>query len=160
MTPRAVWQVSAGLQGPGDAGPWLPSPYTDPAASYLRRFVERVAPEDVLLLRTGVATVAAVGTVASDYIYEERFDDVNGWDLQHARRVRWSRLSAPHTFSTRVFGANPARFSRVRQSKRSRLRAALCQLSTNALARGSAAVAAARRSASRPSSSKACDTDC
>jgi len=27
------------------------------------------------------------------------FDDVNGWDLQHARRVRWCWLIEPHAFA-------------------------------------------------------------
>ena len=36
--------------------------------------------------------IAAVGLVAGDYLYVNAFDDVNGWDLQHARRVRWCRL--------------------------------------------------------------------
>jgi hypothetical protein len=41
------------------------------------------------------------------------FDDVNGWDLQHSRRVRWCRLPEEHTFASAVFGANPPRCSRV-----------------------------------------------
>src|SRR5262249_3344064 len=41
------------------------------------------------------------------------FDDVNGWDLQHARRIRWCLLPADHTFDGSVFGANPPRYSRV-----------------------------------------------
>jgi hypothetical protein len=68
---------------------------------------------DVVLLRTGIATIAAVGLVASDYMYLNQFDDVNGWDLQHARRIRWSRLPQEYTFGTQVFGANPTRCSRT-----------------------------------------------
>jgi hypothetical protein len=55
----------------------------------------------------------AVGLVASDYLYVNAFDDVNGWDLQHVRRVRWSQLPAEHTFRSLSFGANPPRCSRV-----------------------------------------------
>jgi hypothetical protein len=84
---RSVWQVSAG-----------------PASrSYA----------DVFLLRTGLATITAVGLVAGDYLYANAFDDVNGWDLQHARRVRWCRLNEPHVFSGSAFGANAPRCSRV-----------------------------------------------
>jgi hypothetical protein len=72
-----------------------------------------VASGDVLLLRTGLATVAAVGLVAGDYLYWNAFDDVNGWDLQHARRVRWCRLPAQHVFAGLAFGANPPRCSQV-----------------------------------------------
>ena len=51
--------------------------------------------------------------VASDYLHVNAFDDVNGWDLQHVRRVRWCRLPAEHAFGSSVFGANPPRCSRV-----------------------------------------------
>ena len=103
--PRAVWQVSAGpasrsyadvflkhgiaLVGPGDAGPWTPERDDDEfEGGFVRRFASEIAPGDIFLLRTGLATVAAVGLVAGDYLYWNAFDDVNGWDLQHARRVR------------------------------------------------------------------------
>jgi hypothetical protein len=51
--------------------------------------------------------------VASEYMYLNQFDDVNDWDLQHARRVRWYKLPQQHTFMTRVFGATPTRCSRT-----------------------------------------------
>jgi len=54
-----------------------------------------------------------VGLVAGDYLYVNAFDDVNGWDLQHARRVRWCRLPDEHRFGGAAFGANPPRCSRV-----------------------------------------------
>ena len=54
-----------------------------------------------------------MGLVAGDYVYLNAFDDVNGWDLQHGRRVRWCRLPADHTFTSAVFGANSPRCSRV-----------------------------------------------
>ena len=79
----------------------------------MRRFASEVAVGDVLLLRTGIATIFAVGLVASGYQYENAFDDVNGWDLQHARRVRWSRLPTEYTFGSAAFGANPPRCSQV-----------------------------------------------
>jgi hypothetical protein len=60
-----------------------------------------------------LSTIAAVGVVASEYLYLEQFDDVNGWDLQHARRVHWCQLPTNYEFGTPVFGANPPRFSRV-----------------------------------------------
>jgi hypothetical protein len=52
--------------------------------------------------------------VASDYQHLNQFDDVNGWDLQHARRVRWNALPSEYDFGSPVFGANPTRFSGVR----------------------------------------------
>jgi hypothetical protein len=128
--PRAVWQVSAGpasrsyaevllkhgvaLVGPGDAGAWTPD--RDDSAfdgSFVRRFASELAVGDVVLLRMGLATIAAIGLVTGGYQYINAFDDVNGWDLQHARRVRWCRLAEPHTFVSSAFGANPPRCSRV-----------------------------------------------
>ena len=132
---HAVWQVSGGpasrayaevflrhgvaLIGPGDAGEWSPERYAyDFALSgFVDRFATEIANGDLLLLRIGVATISAVGLVASDYLYLEQFDDVNGWDLQHARRVRWCKLAQEHTFSAHVFGASPTRCSRVLQAE-------------------------------------------
>src|SRR5262245_31589138 len=114
-TPRAVWQVSAGpasrshaevllkhgvaLVGPGDAGPWT-SQRDDIEfdGGFVRRFASEVAVGDVFLLRTGLTAITALGVVASDYLFANTFDDVNGRDLQHARRVRWCRLPAQHVF--------------------------------------------------------------
>ncbi len=126
----AVWQISGGpasrsytdvflrhgvaLIGPGDAGAWTPG--RDDIAfdgSYVRRFANEIAPGDVVLLRAGLATIAAVGLVAGEYCYANAFDDVNGWDLQHARRVRWCPLPVAHAFAGAAFGANPPRCSRV-----------------------------------------------
>ena len=47
----------------------------------MRRFASEVKAGDVFLLRTGIATNAAVGLVGGDYLYVNAFDDVNGWDL-------------------------------------------------------------------------------
>ena len=77
---HAVWQVSGGpgsrayaevflrhgvaLIGPGDAGPWSPGRGDDEfEGSFVRRFASEVKSGDVFLLRTGIATVAAVGVV-------------------------------------------------------------------------------------------------
>jgi hypothetical protein len=127
---RSVWQVGGGqsnrlfvdelikygvaLIGPGDAGAWKSTMSDDDfGGSGVRRFVTEPALGDIILLRSGQSTVHAIGLIASDYLYLPQFDDVNGWDLQHARRVRWYRLPAPYAFQTTVFGANPRRFSRI-----------------------------------------------
>jgi hypothetical protein len=70
-------------------------------------------PGNIVLLRTGLSRVRAVGLVAGPYEYLNQFDDVNGWDLQHARRVRWCALPAEYDFGTSVFGPNPPRLSRL-----------------------------------------------
>ena len=133
---RAIWQLAGGpasrpyadvflrhgvgLIGPGDPGPWSQERSDDDfideqgaIGSFVRRFASEMQLGDFVLLRTGIAAIAAVGIVASDYIYLNQFDDVNGWDLQHARRIRWSRLPEEYTFGTQVFGANPTRCSRI-----------------------------------------------
>lgn len=125
-----VWQVSGGpanrsyvdvllrhgvaLIGPGDAGPWHPGrDDQEMGGGFVRRFARDVQPGDILLLRSGSSAIHAVGLVAGDYCYLSQFDDVNGWDLQHARRVRWYPLPEPYHFDEWVFGANPPRLSRL-----------------------------------------------
>ena len=127
---RSVWQVGGGqsnclfvdelikygvaLIGPGDAGKWNSGmPDDDFGGSSVRRFATEPALGDIILLRSGQFTVHAVRPIASEYLCLPQFDDVTGWDLQHARRVRWYRLPSPYAFQTTVFGANPRRFARV-----------------------------------------------
>lgn len=127
---RAIWQLAGGpatrpyadvflkygvgLIGSGDAGPWTAEREDDEfGGGFVRRFASEVQNGDVFLLRTGISRICAVGIVASEYLYLNQFDDVNGWDLQHARRVRWCKLPQEHTFTTQVFGTNPTRCSRT-----------------------------------------------
>lgn len=127
---RSVWQVSGGpasraysdvflrygvaLIDAGDAGPWNSDRDDNEfEGGFVRRFASEVSPGEVFLLRKGLATVSAIGLVVGDYIYLNAFDDVNGWDLQHARRVRWSRLPEQHVFGGSPFGGSPPRCSRV-----------------------------------------------
>jgi hypothetical protein len=129
-TSRRVWQLAGGpatrpyadvllkygvtLVGPGDAGPWRQDRDDDEfEGGFVRRFATEIRVGDVFLLRTGISTICAVGIVAGDYLYLEQFDDVNGWDLQHARRVRWQRLPEPYDFGRPVFGANPPRIFQI-----------------------------------------------
>lgn len=131
---RGIWQLAGGpatrsyadiflkygvgLVGPGDAGPWKPErDDSEFDGGFVRRFASEVRVGDVFLLRTGISRISAVGIVASDYMYLNQFDDVNGWDLQHARRVRWQPLPEPRDFEKPVFGANPPRLSRVRNKE-------------------------------------------
>jgi len=128
-----VWQISGGpvdrpyaevflkhgvvLLGPGDEGPWQPGRGDSSGQSFVRRFAEELEVGDLLLLRTAIDTIAAVGIVAGGYEYLEPFDDVKGWDLRHGRRVRWYRLPEPYRFGSSVFGANPMRCSRVQNTE-------------------------------------------
>lgn len=123
----AVWQVSGGpvdrpyaelflthgvaLIGPGDDGPWRAE--RPGSAGPVRQFAQDLRVGDLLLLRTAINEIVAVGLVAGEYAFFEAFDDVQGWDLRHGRRVRWCRLPEPYRFAGSVFGANPRRLSRV-----------------------------------------------
>ena len=126
---RSVWQISGGpttrsyvdvflkygvgLIGPGDAGEWN-SERDDKEfeGGFVRRFASEVKIGDVFLLRTSISKIAAIGLVASEYRYLNQFDDVNGWDLQHTRRVRWCKLPEEYDFGKAIFGGKPSRLSR------------------------------------------------
>ena len=118
---RSIWQLAdgpsfrpyavvllqhgIGLIGPGDAGAWKPERCDDEfEGGFVRRFASEMQVGYVVLLRTGIATITAVGLVSSDYIYLNQFDDVNGWGLQHARRIRWCRLPQEYTFGNKGRG--------------------------------------------------------
>ncbi len=127
QTTRQVWQIAAGdagrfygdiflrygvaLIGPGDAGPWSPERSMIKDLQAVRSFASEVQQGDIILLRIGQRRIHAIGIVVSDYLYLSQFDDVNGWDLQHARRVRWCRLPKEYEFSSAVFGSRSKRFS-------------------------------------------------
>ncbi|HTS18043.1 MAG TPA: hypothetical protein VMP11_10760 [Verrucomicrobiae bacterium] len=128
--PRTIWQISGGpssrsfarlfldhgvgLLGPGGVGRWTPERKDDDyAGGYVRRFASEVRPGDVILLRKGQSKICAVGLVASEYLFFDQFDDVNGWDLQHGRRVHWCELPQDYDFGNSAFGANPPRLSRI-----------------------------------------------
>src|SRR5262245_9438761 len=114
-----IWQVRGGpakrsyaatflrygvaLLGAGDAGLWDRSrPDSDYSPWPVRRFATKPQLGEIVLLRIGQTAIRAVGLIASDYCYLPQFDDVNGWDLQHARRVRWCKLPEDYDFAQPV----------------------------------------------------------
>lgn len=104
------------LLWPGDLGRWSPDRYKDDFAlnDWITWFAQTMADGDAILLRTGPARIRAVGLVAGAYSYEDRFDDVHGFDLQHCRRVRWCRLPQDYEFGESVF--TQGRLSCVRKA--------------------------------------------
>ena len=68
----------------------------------LRRFAEEMADGDLVVLRLGTSSVLAVGEVVGDYEWRPEFGDIDGWEIQHARRVRWLWASReqPASFET------------------------------------------------------------
>jgi hypothetical protein len=110
---KTIWQVAAGngknthyadrcLQhgvvviGPGHYGAWpdceMPM-RTDGISSrgvgIVKRFAETMKPGDIVVLRVGTQQVYGVGELMGSYGWSEDFSDMDGWDLQHYRRVRW-----------------------------------------------------------------------
>lgn len=103
------WGVIA--LGPGRFGNWNENQATyDQKVSgqkngEIRRFYRQVEVGDRVVLRMGTDEAHAVGVVESEAICHEAFGDVDGWDLQHIRRVRWlwTHNGSPETFDTYTF---------------------------------------------------------
>ena len=118
MNERRVWQIASGYEGrnyarlflshdlmflgPGRYGPWEAERYRQVVErgefsaqkiGTIQSFSEKVKPGDIILLREG-HRVTAIGLAAEDedgngYRYDERFNDVYGWDLGHTHHVCW-----------------------------------------------------------------------
>ena len=131
---RQIWQESAGnneriyvdvclrfsviLNGPGGFGSWPDC--KDALIEYgerikiskekktqdLRRFAEDMKEGDIVILRTGTNLVHAVGIISGKYIWNELFSDVDGWDLQHVRRVKWVWDKSLNGGKPKVFPTN------------------------------------------------------
>lgn len=88
------WDVI--LNGPGYAGAypecdeilkqhgWKSKKRTD-----IWRFAVQMKDGDIVVLRLGTSDILGVGIVVGDYRWNNIFKDIDGWDLQHCRRVRW-----------------------------------------------------------------------
>jgi hypothetical protein len=125
ITGKKIWQQAAGdtdrnysdvclkwdviLNGPGYAGPWpgcdallRTHEWSSRKRTDIRRFSTEMEDGDIVVLRLGTAKVLGVGEVVRPYEWRDDFGDVDGWDLQHVRRVRWlwQSLSSPKTFDT------------------------------------------------------------
>ena len=109
---KTVWQQAAGdtnrdyvdlclewgviLNGPGYLGPWpkcreplLADGWSKHKLNDLQRFSEEIKDGDIVVLRLGTSSVYGVGVIDGEYEYQANFGDVDGWDLEHVRRVRW-----------------------------------------------------------------------
>lgn len=109
---RVIWQQAAGdtdrnysrlclewgviLNGPGYTGPWSTGEeklrtrgWSSRKLTDLRRFAEKMKDGDLVVLRLGTSEVRGVGRVVGDYEWCDAFGDIDGWDLQHVRRVHW-----------------------------------------------------------------------
>jgi hypothetical protein len=89
------WDVA--LMGPGKFGPWKrEAPYSQQQTGVkpkkltdIKRFCEKIQDGDLVVLHIGTASVCGVGVVVGQTQWNDFFGDVDGWDLQHVRRVRW-----------------------------------------------------------------------
>ena len=111
-----IWQVAAGdgsrdyadiflkfgviLVGPGSEGNYFENKtvYNDSQHWAYRPFIftiaEQLQKNDLIVLKKPSGQqweILAVGSVESDYIHSETFCDVDGWDLQHCRRINWKK---------------------------------------------------------------------
>jgi hypothetical protein len=109
---RRFWQVAAGdaseraypdlllkwdivATGGGEYGRWPDNRddyRNDKGEAQVRiveRFVSEMAIGDIVVLRLGKNSVYGVGIVESDYLWLDDMGDVDGWNLQHCRRVKW-----------------------------------------------------------------------
>ena len=111
-----IWQVAAGdgsrdyadvflrfgviLVGPGSPGDYFSNKivYNNPDSWANRQFIKALAEDlekgDLVVLKrpSGLKwEIVAVGEVISDYLFENVFGDVDGWDLQHCRKISWKK---------------------------------------------------------------------
>ena len=137
-----VWQVAAGDPGRDYSklfldhdvmllGPGAPGDIRDAASTYdgwsaakvgaIRDFCHKVEPGDYVIMRVGRRVVGLGVVPEADYCWDDRFDDIHGWDLQHMRRVCWAEGVADRLEGLQrqagFFSGRRSMFSRFRQPK-------------------------------------------
>jgi hypothetical protein len=123
-TYMTFWQIAAGdgnryyddvflkygviLVGPGSDGEYFQnkeaynSPESEAFRPFIAEFAQGLDQGDLMILkkpRGSAWEILAVGEVASEYLHQEVFGDVDGWDLQHCRKVNWKKPAAPAIIS-------------------------------------------------------------
>ena len=126
-----VWQLNSGplggsridmmlryqvaLVGPGETGAWsLEAARNLRFPTHVQRFAREAAQGDAILLRVGKSRVRAAGLVVGDYEYLPQFEDVDGFDVAHARRVRWYAFATDQEAQHGVPGGASVAFSDTR----------------------------------------------
>jgi hypothetical protein len=85
------------LNGPGSTGKltdevekkMLSDGISSRKISDLRRFCFDMKDGDIVVLRVGTKEIHGVGVIIGTYEWNNIFSDVDGWDMQHCRRVQW-----------------------------------------------------------------------
>jgi hypothetical protein len=126
---RTIWQIGTGdtersyghifqtldimAVGPGWQGKFEGNEKAYSQEPAVCRFYQKSKKNDIVLLRKGNEHVLAVGIIADEKpIWIEEFGDVDGFMLQHTRRVRWLPNSEKK-FPQRTLGVRPGRFAAV-----------------------------------------------
>jgi len=155
QTDQAIWQLSGGpvsrsyadvfvryavgLLGPGDPGPWhLERSDEDFDGSFVRRFASEMKAGDVVLLRTGLSKIRAVGVVAGDYEYLNQFDDVERLGPSARATHPLVRAAGGLRFWFVRIRRQPSAAFRRGLGRSGRLRPAVRGLASDLLARGDA----------------------
>jgi len=123
---RRIWQQSCGdtdrnyskvclewdviLNGPGSYGK-LPEAFdklnrelSSRKITDLRRFSSEMSEGDLVILRIGTKTAFGIGIIVGDYGWSDLFRDIDGWNIQHYRRVKWiKKFDSPKKFDTYFF---------------------------------------------------------
>ena len=121
---KTIWQHAAGdknrdyvdiclrwnviLMGPSSAGSWprcrnkLLEYRSQRKVTNIQRFCEDMMAGDIVVLKLGTDLVYAVGQIVGDYEYCKEFNDIDGWDIGHVRRVHWlwESKNTPQEFDT------------------------------------------------------------
>ena len=123
---REVWQIAAGdtnrsyadlclrwgvvLFGPGYGGIWpdcegrlREDDWSARKINLIRKYHEDIQTGDLVVLRLGTSKVYGVGQVEGPVHWFDDFGDIDGWDIQLVRRVRW--LWKPDNDEPKQFGA-------------------------------------------------------
>ena len=135
---KTIWQQAAGdtnhdyvdlclewgviLNGPGVYGSWpdcedriREAGRTERKITDLRRFCEEMQDGDLVVLRLGTSCVYGVGIVRG-YKYCEEFNDVDGWDIGHVRRVGWLwKYNEQHNGEPREFDTHTLKWGDTTQ---------------------------------------------
>ena len=111
------------LNGPGVYGSWpacedriRKDGYAERKITDLRRFCEGMQDGDLVVLRLGTSFVYGVGQIVDRYEWCDNFNDVDGWDLGHVRRVRWLwKYNEQHNGKPRKFDTHTLRWGDTTQ---------------------------------------------
>ena len=109
---KTIWQQAAGdtycnlvdlclkwdviLNGPGSYGSWpecegslREGEESERKITDLRRFCEQMNDGDIVVLRLGTSSIYGIGQIIGEYEWCDSFNDVDGWDIGHVRRICW-----------------------------------------------------------------------